>query len=141
LTGYLVGIPADLQRFKVGEPPLAGAASDPTVSRDNAADLARVSFELGVYVAEALSAHDIVVQTPSVPKTSAIRPDMTEKDGDAAFNALVEATDGPLDDEGLEALRGLKSTSGIKFWSVPGTDAKIRAKIADVKSRRSGKVA
>ena len=109
----------DVRRSRTGEPALRGVPG-----KD---DIAKISFELGAYVAESLMARGIVVQMPDVPKSSAVSPSMTEEDGRASFDALVTATS-PLKDRGVEAFRDLKE-SGVKFWAEPGTSARIESEI------------
>jgi len=140
----------DVERARgVAEPPLAGAALTVGLTLAGLAlagagaiivakASAKTGFELGAYVAEALMARGIVAQMPHVPRVSAITPDMTEKDGQAAFKTLVSSVDGPMDSRALDALRELRESSGITFWAIPGTDAKIASKVAEVKARKAG---
>lgn len=154
----------DVARAQRGEPPLAGATGteEPPLAGTGLAILgtvaglalaglgtaavagasaksgATVGFELGAYVAEALMARGIVVQMPDLPKPSAVAPEMTEKDGEAAFHALAEV-DGPLDEEKLGALRDLKERSGVTFWATPGTDKRVATEVAEARARRAGK--
>jgi hypothetical protein len=95
-----------------------------------------VGFEVGATVAQALMARGIVAQMPGIPKTSAITPDMTEADGDAAMRAL--AADGKPETMAQigERITKLRELSGVKFWAAPGTAAKVKAQVAADRAAR-----
>lgn len=120
----------DVRRAKRGEPPLAGATGD------KEADIAKLSFELGAYVAEALMARGIVIQMPDVPKSSAITDSMTEEAGEAAFQTLASAANGPLNMEGMSALNDIKASSGVKFWAEPSAIESVAAEVAEINASK-----